>query len=66
MYLANTLSNDTRDDSTHERHQMVFTDIRLITFFAAKDGETIYSQQKQDRELKVAQIMNLSPNSNLS
>ena len=50
MYLANTLSNDTRDDSTHERHQMVFTDIRLITFFAAKDGEALYSQQKQDQE----------------
>ena len=34
------------------------TDIRLITFFAAKDGEALYSQQKQDRELTVAQIMN--------
>ena len=31
---------------------------RLIIFFAAKDGEALYSQQKQDWELTVAQIMN--------
>ena len=37
---------------------MVNTEIRLIIFFAAKDGEALYSQQKQDRELTVAQIMN--------
>ena len=30
----------------------------MITFFAAKDGEALYSQQKQDLELTVAQIMN--------
>ena len=42
---------------------MVNTKIRLIIFFAAKDGEALYSQQKQDRELTVAQIMNsLLPN----
>ena len=41
-------------------------EIRLIIFFAAKDGVTIYSQQKQDQELTVAQIMNsLLPNSDL-
>ena len=40
------------------------TEIRLIIFFAAKDGEALYSQQKQDQELTVAQIMNfLLPNS---
>ena len=33
---------------------MVNTKIRLIIFFAAKDGEALYSQQKQDRELTVA------------
>ena len=38
--------------------QMVNTKIRLILFFAAKDGEALYSQQKQDQELTVAQIMN--------
>ena len=37
---------------------MANTEIRLITFFAAKDGEAIYSQQKQNQELTVAQIMN--------
>ena len=37
---------------------MVNTEIRLIIFFAAKDGEALYSQQKQDWELSVAQIMN--------
>ena len=41
--------------------------IRLIILFAAKDGEVLYSQQKQDRELTVAQIMNsLLPNSDLN
>ena len=37
---------------------MVDTEIRVIIFFAAKDGEVLNSQQKQDRELTVAQIMN--------
>ena len=37
---------------------MVNTEIRLIIFFAPKDGEALYSQQKQDQELTVAQIMN--------
>ena len=37
---------------------MVSTKIRLIIFFAAKDGEALYSQQKQDWELTVVQIMN--------
>ena len=36
---------------------MVNTEIRLIIFFAAKDGEALKSQQKQDRELTVVQIM---------
>ena len=33
-------------------------EIRLITFFVAEDGEALYSQQKQDWELTVAQIIN--------
>ena len=37
---------------------MVNIDIRLTVFFAAKDGEALYSQPKQDQELIVAQIMN--------
>ena len=41
--------------------------IRLIIFFAAKDGEVLYSQQKQDQELTVAQIMSsLLQNSDLN
>ena len=36
---------------------MVNTEIRLIIFFAAEDGEALYSQQKQDLELTVDQIM---------
>ena len=38
---------------------MVDTEIRLIIFFAAKDGEALYSQQKQDQELTVAQSAEL-------
>ena len=46
---------------------MVNTEIRLIIFFAAKDGESLYSQKKQDQALTVAQIMNsLLPNSDLN
>ena len=42
---------------------MINTKTRLIIFFAAKDGEALYSQQKQDQELTVAQIMSsLLPN----
>ena len=37
---------------------MVNTEIRLIIFFEAEDEEVLYSQQKQDQELTVAQIMN--------
>ena len=57
----------TQEKTTHGHHQMVNTKIRLIIFFAAKDGEALYSQQKQDWELTVAQIMNsLLPNSDLN
>ena len=46
---------------------MVNTGIQLIILFAAKDGEALYSQQKLDQELTVAQIMNsLLPNSGLN
>ena len=60
-------SNNTREDSTHGHHQMVNTKIRLIIFFAAKDGEALYSLQKQDQELTVTQTMNsLLPNSDIN
>ena len=67
LAIANKLSNNTRGDSIHGHDQMVNTEIRLIIFFAAKDGEALYSQQKQDQELTVAQIMNsLLPNSDIN
>ena len=54
LVIATPSSNNTREDSTRGHHQMVNTEIRLIIFFAAKDGEALYSQQKQDQELTVA------------
>ena len=51
-------SNNTREDFTHGHHQMVNTEIRVIIFFAAEDGEALYRHEKQDRELTVAHIMN--------
>ena len=67
LVIANTLFQQHREDSTHGHHQMVNTEIRLIMFFAAKDGEALYSPQKQDQDLTVAQIMNsLLPNSDLN
>ena len=54
-------------DGQYWNHQMVNTEIRLIILFAAKDGEAIYNQQKQDQELTVDQIMNsLGQNSDLN
>ena len=67
LVIANTLFQQHKRRLTHGHHQMVNTEIRLITIFAAKDGEALYSQQKQDWELTVAQIMNsLLPNSDLN
>ena len=64
-FIAN--SNNTREDSTHGHRQVVNTEIRLIIFFAAEDGGALYSQQKQDQELTVSQIMNsLLANSDLN
>ena len=57
-------SNNTREDSTHGHHQIVNTEIRLIIFYAVKDGEALYSQQKKrpgadcgwDHELLIAKF----------
>ena len=54
LVIANTLF---QEKTIHGHHQMVDTQTELIIFFAAKDGEALYSQQKQDWELTVAQIM---------
>ena len=57
----------THETTLHGHHQMVKTQIRLIIFFAAEDGEALYSQQKQDQELTMAPIMNsLLQNSDLN
>ena len=57
LVIANTLFQQ------HKRRLYTWTSpdvkIRLIIFFAAKDGEALYSQQKHDWELTVAQIMSL-------
>ena len=51
----------------YDHHQMVNTEIRLIIFFAVKDEKALYTQQNQDWELTVAQIMNfLLQNSGLN
>ena len=67
VVIANTLFQQ------HKRRLYTWTSpdgqhrIRLIMFFAAKDGEALYNQQNQDQELTVAQIMNsLLPNSDLN
>ena len=48
LVIENTIFQQHREDSTQGHHQMVNTEIRLIICFAAKDGEALYSQQKQD------------------
>ena len=66
LVIANTLFQQHKR-RLYGHHQMVNTKIRLIIFFAAKDEEALYSQQKQDQELTVAQIMSSSlPNSDLN
>ena len=65
LVIANSLFQQ------HKRRLYTWTspdsEIRLIIFFAAKDGETLYSKQKQDQELTVAQTMkSLLPNSDLN
>ena len=40
--------------------KLVNTEIKLIIFFITEDGEAVYSQQKQDVELTVAQIISVS------
>ena len=51
MVIANTLFQQHREDSTHGHQQTVNTKIKLIIFFAAKDGEALYRQEKQDQKL---------------
>ena len=64
LVIANTLFQQHKKRLYTWTSQMVDSEIRLIIFLEAKDGEALYSQQKQDRELIVARITNsLLPNS---
>ena len=57
LVIANTLFQQHKKRLYTGHHQMANTKIRLIIFFAAKDREAVYSQQKQDLEMTVAKIM---------
>ena len=48
------------DNFSYGHHQMVNTEIKLITFFVAEGGEAVYSPQTQDLELTVAQVISSS------
>ena len=52
--------NNTRNNFAYGYHQMANSEIKLITLFVAEDGEGAYSQQKQDLEMTVAQIISFS------
>ena len=62
LVIANTLFQQRK--RRHGHHQMVNTEIRLIIFFSARDGEALYSQQKtrpgadcgSDHELIIAKV----------
>ena len=67
MVIAKTLFQQHERNSTHGHPQVVITEIRVIIFFTGKDGEALYSQQKQDQELTVAQVVNsLLPHTDLN
>ena len=58
--IANTLFQQHKRRLYTWTSPMVNTKIRLIIFSAGKDGEALYRQEKRDRDLTVAQIMNNS------
>ena len=65
--IANTLFQQHKRKLYTSTSPRVNTKIRLIIFFAAKYGDTLYSQQNEDQEVTVARIMNsLLPNSDLN
>ena len=67
LVIANTLFQQHKRWFYTWTSLMVNTEIKLIIFFAAEDGEALYSQQNQHPELTVAQIMNsLLQNSDLN
>ena len=68
LVIANTLfQQHKRQLNTWTSPDGQYREITLIIFFAAEDEEDLYSQQKQNQELTVAQTMNsLLPNSDLN
>ena len=67
LVIANTPLPTTQEKTLHMDITRWSTLKSVFIFFAAKDGEALYSQQKQDQELTVAQIMNsLLANSDLN
>ena len=66
VFITTHLLPKTQEKTLHMDITRCQYQIRLILFFAAKDGYTLYSQQKQDWELTLGQITNsLFPNSDL-
>ena len=61
LVIANTLFQQHKRRLYTGHHQRVNTEIRLIIFFATKDEEALYSQQKQDLELTVVQMVKNLP-----
>ena len=49
LVIQTPSSNNTREDSTYGRHQMVNNEIRLIIFFAAKNGELYTVNRNKNR-----------------
>ena len=67
LVMKTPFFNNTRDDSSFGHNQKFNTEIRFIILFVAEDGEALYSQQKKDLELTVAQIISsLMQNSGLN
>ena len=50
----------TQDNLTHGHYRMVNTEIRFITYFVAEDGEAVHSEQNQDLELTMLQVISSS------
>ena len=47
LVISNALFQQPREDSTHGHHQTANTEIRLVIFFAAEDGEALYSHENK-------------------
>ena len=60
MAAGKAMGGDAAAEAADSDKKLTLLDaeIGLIIFFAPKDGAALYSQQKQDWELTVAQIMN--------